>query len=128
MAEAKNNPVLAELGASGLLVFRHLDRISDDLAGIFSITKQSADKLMLYSLQVHHLETLLISDLDKEYYAKFEEKVKPILDKAPIQFSWQDIKIKRKFFLAYNEWAQILILQARKKGYLGRKKLAYGLD
>ena len=128
MAEQKITPMLAELGASGHLVFRHLDRMSDDLAGVFSITKESADKLMLFSLQVEWLETLLVSELDDEYYSAFTEKVKPVLDKAPIEYSWKGIREKRTFFRAYNKWCRLLVLYARKRGYLGKKKLSYGLE
>ena len=125
---AEKTPTLTELGASDRLVFNHLDRISDDLAGVFSVTKESADKLLLYSLQVMHLETLLIADLDKEYEDSFKRYVKPKIDKIPIGYTWSNIRHKKLFFEAYNEWCQLLILQARKRGYLGRKRLSYGRD
>jgi hypothetical protein len=126
MERKGKSPFLAELGASGYLVFRHEDRISEGMATTLSLTQQSTDNLLRYTMQVRHLETLLIGDLDKEYYKIYNEKIKPGIEKIPISYTWSSLANKMRFFNAYNDWEQLLVLWAKKNGYLGRKKLISG--
>ena len=118
---------LVEVGPSGYLVTQHLDRISEDLVRDIHITSYSTiDKLLTFELMVKWLETLLIMDLDNEFYKAYKEKVKPGLDSAPMEYAMsKDLRRRIKFFDARNDHAQLLILQAKKMGYLGKKKLNF---
>jgi len=101
------------------LLFRHLDRISQEMQDGYGVTptKMNCDKLLTFRMMTKFVETILIGDLyEKEYW----DKVKG-LKMPPISYTWGNPAQNVEYFDAINDWLQLLVIMARKKGYLTKK-------
>jgi len=101
--------------SDALLVFKHLDRMGDELRNFFSTG--SIQNLLSYRCQTRHLESLLIAYLDEKYYKTFKEKIN--LKPTKLALS-KDINEKLEYYDSYSEWVSLLILFAHKGHLLGR--------
>lgn len=101
------------------LLFLHLDRMSNDLGDGYGIMKTNADKLLTRRMLTKHTETILVSDLyEKEYWEKLEELHEK---EPPVNYIWGGIPENIQYFDWLNDWLQLLLIMARKKGYLGHR-------
>ena len=101
------------------LLFRHLDRVSENLKDGFGVEANNADKLLTFRLQTKHLENLLIADLyEDKYYEKKEEMFKNPSE----SLAWSgSIPDNIEYFDKVSDWLQLLMFYARKRGYFGQR-------
>ena len=127
MADAKSLeiPMQRERGTLGWLLADHLKNMGTFMNDSFRLTKPNVDKLLSYRMAVGHVEDLLIADLDSDYYAAYKAHIVPTFKNVPIDFSWGPPSDQFKFLEANRLWFQLLILYARKTGYLSTKKIVY---